>query len=208
MLLEGSGCGYLPMERENLAATMEVNTPGDLKESFNVNSREAQNKWPDLVDFKATCIDYFDRMVKLAFIIMRIFALALNLPTDYFDEYITPPNAVLRLLNYPALEGSPLPQQLRSGEHTDYGTLTIVRPDSSGLQVYNRSAQWIDVKAPIDSFVLLFTIFWSYVIFEFLNMKLYVVLVCTFHSILDSFANGLIDSVSQLDLSFRENELK
>lgn len=154
MLLEGSGCGYLPMGRENLAATVNKTSPPDFKESFNISSREDQNRWPELIDFQTVCTNYFNQMVKLASVIMQIFALALNLSEDYFNEYITPPNAVLRFLNYPKFEGPPLLEQLRAGEHTDYGTLTIVRPDSPGLQVYDRSGHWIDVNAPIDSFVV------------------------------------------------------
>lgn len=154
ILLDSSGSGYVPMGRENLAATLNVATPADIKESFNISSREAQNKWPNLANFKEISMDYFDRMVKLASSIMRIFALALNLSENYFDEFIAPPYAVLRFLNYPELDNTPLPNQLRAGEHTDYGTLTIVRPDSPGLQVRDRSERWIDVIAPPDSFVV------------------------------------------------------
>ncbi|CAF4057341.1 unnamed protein product, partial [Rotaria sp. Silwood1] len=143
-LLEGSGCGYLPMEKENLAATRNVNAPPDLKESFNISSRKEQNKWPDLLNFESICMNYFDKMVKLASVIMQIFALALELPINYFNEYITPPNVVLRFLNYPKITHQPLPQQLRAAEHTDYGTITIVRSDSPGLQVQDRNKNWID----------------------------------------------------------------
>ena len=54
----------------------------------------------------------------------------------------------------------------------------------------------------------LFILFWSYCILSFIKMKFYVFLVCLFHMILDSFANGLIDFVCQLDLNYRESELR
>ncbi|CAF0813800.1 unnamed protein product [Rotaria sp. Silwood1] len=54
----------------------------------------------------------------------------------------------------------------------------------------------------------LFILFWSYCIFAYIKIKFYVLLVCIFHSILDSFANGLIDFVCQLDANYRQNELK
>ncbi|CAF2514124.1 unnamed protein product [Rotaria sp. Silwood2] len=54
----------------------------------------------------------------------------------------------------------------------------------------------------------LFILFWSYCIFAYIKIKFYVLLVCIFHSIMDSFANGLIDFVCQLDVNYRQNELK
>ena len=38
------GPGYVPMSGENLAATRDENAPADLKESFNISSREEKNK--------------------------------------------------------------------------------------------------------------------------------------------------------------------
>jgi isopenicillin N synthase-like dioxygenase len=152
--VQGSGSGYLPMEGENLAATLGVNAPSDLKESFNISSRKEKNSWPDLPDFETVCTNYFDNMVKLASVIMEIFARALELSVDYFDSYITPPNAILRFVNYPQLTKQPSSQQLRCAPHTDYGTLTIVRPDSPGLQARDRRGIWIDVDTQPDSFVV------------------------------------------------------
>jgi len=54
----------------------------------------------------------------------------------------------------------------------------------------------------------LFILFWSYCILAYIKIKFYVILVCIFHSIMDSFANGLIDFVCQLDANYRQNELK
>jgi len=54
----------------------------------------------------------------------------------------------------------------------------------------------------------LFILFWSYCILAYIKIKFYVLLVCIFHLILDTFANGLIDFVCQLDANYRENELK
>ena len=42
--MKGSGCGYVPMGEENLAATLGESAPPDLKESFNISSRKEQNK--------------------------------------------------------------------------------------------------------------------------------------------------------------------
>lgn len=57
-------------------------------------------------------------------------------------------------------------------------------------------------------FWLLFILFWSYCTIAFIKLKFYVLLVCLFHSIMDTFANGLIDFVCQLDENSRQNELR
>lgn len=60
------------------------------------------------------------------------------------------------------------------------------------------------------AFVLwsLFIAFWSICTFAYIKLKFYVVLACLFHAILDSFANGLIDFVCQLDANYRHQALK
>ncbi|CAF1241940.1 unnamed protein product [Adineta ricciae] len=54
----------------------------------------------------------------------------------------------------------------------------------------------------------LFILFWSYCTYAYIKIKFYVLLVCIFHSIMDSFANGLIDFVCQLDANYRQHELE
>ena len=48
------------------------------------------------------------------------------------------------------------PGQLRAGEHTDYGTITILRPENvpGGLQVLDRSGAWLDVRTVPGSYVI------------------------------------------------------
>src|SRR6266545_1203974 len=82
-----SGCGYIPLQAESLAATLGVVTPGDLKESFNISSRLTQNVWPDsLTLLEPTAMTYFQALERVAAVIMRIFAVALALPESYFDN--------------------------------------------------------------------------------------------------------------------------
>jgi isopenicillin N synthase-like dioxygenase len=153
--IKGSGSGYLPEGAENLSVTLGNSAPFDLKESFNVNSKLEKNVWPtDLPEFQNDCKSYFNEMVKLASTLIKIFALALGLSENYFEEHITPLCAVLRFLNYPAQTEEPLPGQLRAAAHTDYGTLTIVLPDSPGLQVSDGNEGWIDVNAPPGTFIV------------------------------------------------------
>lgn len=155
--MPGKGRGYLPLETESLASSkFGKATPGDLKESFNIGANHAQNRWPDRPKhMRSIWTDYFHAMMGLSTHIIRIFAVALGLPERFFDKMTDNPKAVLRATNYPPLQKVPGPEQFRAGPHTDYGTLTIISTNpETGLQVYTRSGQWIDVEPPSNSFIV------------------------------------------------------
>lgn len=58
--------------------------------------------------------------------------------------------------NYPELDKAPLPGQMRASAHTDYGTLTILKPDDApgGLQVLPKDEDWMDVPYIPDAYVI------------------------------------------------------
>ncbi|HEY0200167.1 MAG TPA: 2OG-Fe(II) oxygenase family protein [Burkholderiaceae bacterium] len=93
-------------------------------------------------------------MSSLAASLMRIFALALALPENFFDDKINEHISMLRVLSYPPQREAPLPGQMRAGAHSDYGSMTIVLPDGPGLQVFNKAGQWVDVPMVPGSFVV------------------------------------------------------
>lgn len=152
-----SGSGYVPIKAEALAASLGQKTPGDLKESFNAGRDFDANPWPAaLPELREVWQRYFVRLNALGAEIMRMFALALDLPEQFFDDKIAPPQAFLRAINYPEQAEAPLPDQLRAGAHSDYGTLTILLSENKpgGLQVRAKSGDWVDVFAPPGSFVI------------------------------------------------------
>ena len=152
-----TGVGYVPLQVESLAASLGMQTPADLKESLNTGRDFAHDRWPEYPpELREIWISYFQTVNQLASRIMRIFALALDLPEHYFDDKIDRPLAFMRVINYPDQPENPLPGQLRAGEHTDYGTLTILRPENvpGGLQVRDKSGQWLDVVTVPGSYVI------------------------------------------------------
>lgn len=165
----GSPYGWIGPLKEALAASKGVETPPDLKESFNggplvVPSNASQDAmdfcyqptpYPDLDGFRAAWDAYYAQMEGLAARIMVAFAAALKLPDDFFAPHIGYPISALRALNYPATGEIAEADQQRAGAHSDYGTLTILLPQagSSGLQVEQGGA-WVDVPAPEDAFVI------------------------------------------------------
>src|SRR4051812_14315869 len=155
--VNSTGVGYIPLQVESLAASLGEKTAGDLKESLNVGRDFDHDRWPaNPPELKPLWIEYFRTLNALAATIMRIFATALDLPEHFFDDKIEPPQAFMRVINYPDQPDNPLPGQLRAGAHSDYGTLTILRSENvaGGLQVRDRTGAWIDVVTMPDSFVI------------------------------------------------------
>ncbi len=63
-------------------------------------------------------VNYQQALLALARRLIRIFALALHLPEDYFDKMVTHPLAGVRVLHYPPMKGSD-DQEIGLGAHTD-----------------------------------------------------------------------------------------
>jgi isopenicillin N synthase-like dioxygenase len=164
--------GYGPMANETLSKSLGEDSPPDLKEGFAVgplsspdralDPREAEfvyapNLWPDNpVGLRAAYEVYVQEMDALAQRLMGLFALALDLPGDFFVPYINEPISACRANHYPAMDSPPAPGQLRAGAHSDYGSLTILLPHHTpgGLQVQTPSGDWIDAPVIPGTFII------------------------------------------------------
>ena len=93
--------------------------------------------------------------------------IAQGLPEEYFDTKVDRQVSGLRLRNYPAPDPSaPLPRagQLRVGPHSDFGGVTILKPEADvagGLQVQGidtsegaDQSMWTDVPFVNDGYVV------------------------------------------------------
>ena len=165
--------GYISVGSEALANTLDEQTPPDIKESFSVGpigtpgdeyhraaspaNFFAQNLWPkEIAGFRETWATYYRSMEELSATLMRIFAVGLGLEESYFADKIDKHISNFSVIHYPAQLEPPLPGQLRAGAHTDYGSVTIVKPDSAegGLQVLAKDGTWLDVPYAPDAFVV------------------------------------------------------
>lgn len=169
---DGRVRGYTPLLRQRLAASMQKETPPDLFERFRMGPFDspddsyhaervqgwfAPNIWPgSLPRMRPALESYYLAMQELAADLMRLFALALELPSRYFEPSIDRHISSLCLNHYPVMAAAAQPGQLRAGEHTDYGSLTIVAPsDAPGrLQVRARDGTWVEVDPPPGHFVV------------------------------------------------------
>ena len=113
---------------------------------------KAANIWPDQ-DFKAVWDDYIESMTDLSADIMRLFALALDLPEQFFDTKFDN-HVSLIIANY--YYAGPKPEVLRRERHTDWGSLTVlyIQDDLAGLQVMRGEDDWVDVPTVPGSFVV------------------------------------------------------
>ena len=96
---------------------------------------------------------YWSLMAKLTQSLMRLSAMALNLPEHFFLQFYQNPKINLKLAYYAPLDqycsSQPFPetQHLRYGCHTDYTGFTILRQDmhTPGLEVELPSGEWVPV---------------------------------------------------------------
>jgi isopenicillin N synthase-like dioxygenase len=170
---EAGSAGYTAIGDNNLSYTRGEALPFDLNETIQIAPidvgdddyyREGAcrgmfppNRWPEsLPEFKEVAVEYFRRMTRLAGDLMRLSALALDLPEDYFADKIDRPVSKLAARLYPEQTAAPLPGQLRAAAHTDYGTVTILKPGNApgGLQVADLAGAWHDVPYLPSSFVI------------------------------------------------------
>ncbi|WP_298913105.1 2OG-Fe(II) oxygenase family protein [uncultured Nostoc sp.] len=141
---EFSNTGYVGLERERL----DSNKPGDLKEAFNVNKQAA-------VDINASIVAFYDSCTELANTVLQAFGLALELPEDFLIIRHNQQNHTLRLLHYPPLQTPPKPGQVRAGEHSDYGSITLLfQDDVGGLEVQTASGEWIAAPTIPDTVIV------------------------------------------------------
>ncbi|CAG9946870.1 unnamed protein product [Clonostachys rosea f. rosea IK726] len=111
--------------------------------------------WPsNLPGFREGLYAYHTKLLELSRRLTRIFALALHLPEEYFDEYVRRPEAGMRILHYPEQKHS-VDDQNGIGAHTDVECFTIVTQDlSGGLEVLSKSGNWIKAEPIEGSFVV------------------------------------------------------
>ena len=92
-------------------------------------------------------------MTGLAYELLNAITLALGLPDRALQSYFVKPTTFLRLLHYPTQRRE---QGLfGSAPHTDYGFITLLaQDDTGGLEVRNRSGNWVSAPPIEDTFIL------------------------------------------------------
>jgi isopenicillin N synthase-like dioxygenase len=116
---------------------------------------DKKNMWPTACsEFRPQIYAYYTRVLAFARKLMQAFALALDLPENYFDQATTFPMTGVRILHYPAQE-TPDASDIGIGAHTDYTFFTLVQQEKiAALQVLNANGIWIDAPPRPRSYVV------------------------------------------------------
>jgi isopenicillin N synthase-like dioxygenase len=169
----GVSRGYNSLADQSLGNTLAAGVPPDLQESFAIGPLNPgngpywtdsygsihfhPNLWPSRpVGFRTAVTAYYQALENLTARLAQMFALALDLPEDFFADKVDRHVSTMRLNFYPAQPVAPLPGQIRAGAHSDYGAFTVLRTEAApgGLQVVRRGGTWIDVPNIANGFVV------------------------------------------------------
>jgi isopenicillin N synthase-like dioxygenase len=115
----------------------------------------ARNKWPaDLSGFREAALAYMGTLEALCQKLVRLYALALDLPETFFDKCFAKPHMILRMSRYPAIDGAD--ESVESlVPHTDSGFMTLLPPNKvQGLSILLPSGRWMDAPGVEDAFVV------------------------------------------------------
>lgn len=122
-------------------------------DDINANFSSTDYVWDrtsHLTNFRPVLTEFYQKRLALARKLIRLFALALDLPEDYFDSTITTPGADAVHIHYPGTDGNTDDVDVGIGSHTDIQCVTLLWQDmSGGLQVLSADDEWLDAR-PIE----------------------------------------------------------
>jgi isopenicillin N synthase-like dioxygenase len=168
--LDKHNVGYLPMKGDTLrTSTVAAVTKPNMNEAFFVardlpsdhadvradRRFRSANRWPaGLPGFREAVVAYCERMEQLVRELVRLYARALRLPLEYFDEPFREPQYKFRMTHYP-YQPDLAEDEFGIAPHTDTSFLTLLAPnDVPGLSIRTQTGKWIDAPAIPGAFVV------------------------------------------------------
>ncbi|KAJ4329912.1 hypothetical protein N0V87_010456 [Didymella glomerata] len=166
--------GYVAQGREKLVPLDETGTEEemrktvpDLKESLEIgrdDQADMPNMWPSGDEaakaFKQEMLRFFETCKDLHMQVMRAIALGMGIEESWFDGFTDAGDNTLRLLHYPGVSKSMFKRndgqlQVRAGEHSDYGSITLLFQDKrGGLQVKTPKGTFVNATPIEDTIVV------------------------------------------------------
>jgi len=146
------GMGYLPVKNLKLPTRAK----GNLNEAFLVKCDDTltmdDNQWPTpeaLPGFRKAVEHYATNLEALGKRMLPIFATALDMPANYFEDAFEGASYRLRMTHYPPVDASEqADDEFGIAPHVDTTFMTILAQDSPGLTIFSEKRQrWI--KAPL-----------------------------------------------------------
>ena len=151
--------GYLPYKSSVSRANglVAVRKPNECEAFFAKPERDPEhpaNRWPaELPEFGPTAMRYFAALEALAIKMLPLYAVALDLPEDYFGPLCTEPMSTLRLTHYPPVDYGA--DEYGIAPHTDSSFMTLLAQNPvPGLQIRTQDGEWIDAAVMPGTFVV------------------------------------------------------
>jgi isopenicillin N synthase-like dioxygenase len=159
-----SGAGYLPYQNRKLP----TRDKGNLNEAFIVKADDKidlhnHNPWPNeqtLPGFRRTVESYSQAMSDLGHKLLPLFATALDMPCDYFQEAFVKPTFRLRMTHYPPADDVKKSDDYSDSffgiaPHVDTSFCTILAQDNPGLVIFSEERKaWIRAPLVPHSFIV------------------------------------------------------
>jgi isopenicillin N synthase-like dioxygenase len=161
--------GYLPMKGDTLrTSVVQAVTRPNLNEAFFVardlgpdhpdvladKRFRSANQWPALSGFRDGVMAYCDALEALVKKLVRLYAVALELPPAWFDAAFDDFQYKLRMTHYPPQEKA-AEDDFGIAPHTDTSFLTVLAPNQvPGLAIRKPDGRWLDAPAIPDAFVV------------------------------------------------------
>jgi isopenicillin N synthase-like dioxygenase len=155
----GGQRGYTSFGKESAKGRKE----GDLKEFWHFGQyRQPKNGivYPENVivseidAFNTSGKEVFQLLEKTGQAILQAIALHLGLNENYFDEYVSDGNSILRPIHYPPIFEEPKNAE-RAAAHGDINLITLLMgAQGKGLQVLTKDDEWIDAIAQENEIII------------------------------------------------------
>lgn len=151
----GGQRGYTPFGREAAKGAEAI----DLKEFWHVGRELPEghayapfmpaNVNPTEISHWEDVYALFNALDALGGDLLAAIARDLGLEDGFFEDPVRDGNSILRLLHYPP-QTKPAPEgSIRAAAHEDINTITLLLgAEEAGLQVKDRSGQWLDINPP------------------------------------------------------------
>jgi len=142
------GVGYLPLMHNKLPRRAVGNNNEAFIVKRDIALGLADNLWPaetELPGFRGVLEQYAAAMETLSLTLLPLYARALGVAADFFDDAFSDPLYRLRLTRYPARSDEA--RGFGIAPHVDTTFLTILAQDAPGLVVFSERRQcWIRVQ--------------------------------------------------------------
>lgn len=146
---------YLTQPRLHAAFDLSLDIAADDPDFLAGNIMMVPNQWPDwLPQFRTEVMQYYDAVRAVGDTLFRAFAIALDLPEEFFVAKARKPPSQLRLLHYPQNDLPMDNTHLGIGAHSDFECFTILHQRAPGLQVMNAADEWVEAPPLPGTFIV------------------------------------------------------